>query len=152
VFADLLAKYPHVLPDDRSLRFDLIQRGFSPASAETVLVVLKDSVAFAGYFEGAKPASAVLAADPAPTVAMPVVVTPAFVPLASASSTETRPFVEETQQLIAVQSHLDQIPIRLPGGRRAWLVIPSPFYEADKKRLKSQIDILLTDDESPSVE
>jgi hypothetical protein len=41
----------------------------------------------------------------------------------------------------------DRIPVRLGGGRRAWLEIPVPFYEADKKRLKSQIDLLLTEDE-----
>jgi len=44
----------------------------------------------------------------------------------------------------------DRIPVRLPGGRRAFLEIPSPFFEADKERLKNQIDLLLTeDDEEP---
>jgi hypothetical protein len=37
--------------------------------------------------------------------------------------------------------------VRLDQSRRAWLEIPTPFYEADKKRLKAQIDLLLTDDE-----
>lgn len=41
----------------------------------------------------------------------------------------------------------DQIPVRLPGGRRAWLIIPTPFFDADKARLKAQIDLLLTQDE-----
>jgi hypothetical protein len=40
----------------------------------------------------------------------------------------------------------DRIPIRLPGGRRAWLEIPPVFYEADKARIKAQIDLLLTED------
>jgi hypothetical protein len=34
----------------------------------------------------------------------------------------------------------------LSEGRKAWLVIPTPFYEADKLRLKAQIDLLLTED------
>ena len=44
------------------------------------------------------------------------------------------------------QGH-DRIPVRLSGNRRAWLVIPEPFFEADKKRLKAQIDLLLTEDD-----
>jgi hypothetical protein len=40
----------------------------------------------------------------------------------------------------------DKIPVRLSEGRKAWLVIPTPFYEADKLRLKAQIDLLLTED------
>ena len=38
----------------------------------------------------------------------------------------------------------DCLPVRLTGGRRAWLVIPQQFFEADKARLRAQIDLLLT--------
>jgi hypothetical protein len=41
----------------------------------------------------------------------------------------------------------DKIPVRLSGGRRAWLIIPTPFFESDKARLKAQIDLLLSEDE-----
>jgi len=37
--------------------------------------------------------------------------------------------------------------VRLAGGRRAWIEIPTPFYLSDKRRIKAQIDLLLTDDE-----
>jgi hypothetical protein len=40
---------------------------------------------------------------------------------------------------------MDQIPIRLSGGRKAWLNIPTPFYESDKARIKAQIDVLFAD-------
>ena len=45
----------------------------------------------------------------------------------------------------------DQIPVGLPSGRRAWLVIPTPFHTSDKDRLKAQIDLLLMveDEEYP---
>jgi len=39
------------------------------------------------------------------------------------------------------------VPVRLSGGRRAWLEIPSPFFVAGKRRLKAQIDLLLADDD-----
>ncbi len=42
---------------------------------------------------------------------------------------------------------LDRFPVRLPGGRKAWIIIPSLFYEADKNRLKAQIDLLLTEED-----
>jgi hypothetical protein len=41
---------------------------------------------------------------------------------------------------------VDRIPVRLSKGRKAWLIIPTPFYEADKARLKAQIDFLLTEE------
>ena len=50
----------------------------------------------------------------------------------------------------AIDEQVDRIPVRLPGGRRAWLLIPSPFFTADKDRLKAQIDLLLAEDEDMS--
>lgn len=43
----------------------------------------------------------------------------------------------------------DKNPVRLTGGRKAWLIVPTPFYEADKSRLKAQIDLLLTEHIDP---
>jgi hypothetical protein len=41
----------------------------------------------------------------------------------------------------------DRIPIRLTGGRRAYVEVPTPLYESDKLRLKAQIDLLLADED-----
>jgi hypothetical protein len=30
---------------------------------------------------------------------------------------------------------------------QAWLLIPTPFFKADKERLKAQIDLLLTEED-----
>lgn len=46
----------------------------------------------------------------------------------------------------------DSIPIRLSGGRKAWLVVPDQLFEADKVRLKAQIDLLLTVEQEQSME
>jgi hypothetical protein len=60
---------------------------------------------------------------------------------------------EENASLELISPHssgTDRIPVRLSGGRRAYLEIPVPFLAADKERLKSQIDLILVDDdESP---
>ena len=41
----------------------------------------------------------------------------------------------------------DRIPVRLSGGRKAWLEVPQEFYEKDKAQLKAQIEAILCDDE-----
>jgi len=39
IFADLLDRYPEGLPSDASLRFDLMNRGFSPAAGDSTVSV-----------------------------------------------------------------------------------------------------------------
>lgn len=43
-------------------------------------------------------------------------------------------------------------PIRLAGGRRAWIDVPVPFYEVDKEKLRAQIEVIGTDDEDNEFE
>jgi len=147
VFAELLDKYVAGLPSDATLKFELIQNGFSPAGADICLQVFRKSVDYAHYFERAQSAQSDYPADenteiendymgqaPSATpIALPGPVTPAK-PIAQA----------------VIESDVDRIPVRLAGGRRAWIEIPMPFYEADKERLKKQIDLLLTDDDEDS--
>lgn len=144
VFADLLERFPHGLPSEKSLRWELVQRGFSPIAAESALRAFLRSVEFAGIFD---PQGAPLPpTDPS-----------AVVPTHEGDSESSRPERdnvtaaadgpgEVTGRSIVTSSH-DRIPVRLPGGRRAWLEIPALFYAADKLRLKAQIDLLLTEDE-----
>jgi len=141
IFNELLEKYDEGLPSDASLRFDLIQRGFTPTSAESTLAVFKKSIEFAKFFDlqptdvrGGEGTEPEVAADepPAPVSSnaqsWPVDVLPA-------NATSVTP------------PGYDRIPVRLAGGRRAWLEIPTPFYEADKKRLIAQIELVLTEDD-----
>ena len=67
---------------------------------------------------------------------------------AKSSDTSTEPDEAPMVGLLSpVANGYDRIPVRLNGGRRAWLEIPTPFYLADKKRLNAQIELLLTEDE-----
>jgi hypothetical protein len=126
VFAELLDKYPDALPSDKTLRYDLIQRGFLPDGADSVVSVFRDSVDLARYY--APSSSEELVETPPPT----------------RSDHESADTVARFNNA-AVTS--DRIPIRLPGGRRAFVEIPSPFYAADKERIKKQIDLLLTQED-----
>lgn len=136
LYADLLDKFQGGLPSDANLRFDLIQRGFSPQAADLALTSFKRSVEFVGYFSAA--------ADPAPAAGK----ADFDMEVTAAVSTE-----QASRQLAHprlppdVDDATDSIPVRLPGGRRAWLLIPTPFFAGDKVRLKAQIDLLLTQDE-----
>jgi hypothetical protein len=144
LYAELLEKYETGLPADANLRLELIQRGFSASAAEGVLAAFRRSVNFVDQSAGnaAPPALATplmkgrapaAAAVPNPPALAEVVT--AIQPGAMGSATLMAP------------SDIDQIPVRLPGGRRAWLVVPTPLFASDKDRLKAQIDLLLTQDE-----
>jgi len=137
VFRYLLQKYQSGLPSDGVIRYDLIQEGFKPATAESVLKAFKESVAFADYYR-VQSSNESLESSPSESSLQveDVVIGP--------------PEPQEARLRQGEEETLDRIPVRLDGKRRAWLEIPYPFYEADKRRLKAQIDLLLSDsDEEP---
>lgn len=148
LYAELLEKYESGLPSDANLRYELIQRGFSPPAAESALVTFRRSVEFVGHEPGDNPppAPANLNAESRASTAA--------VPTDSPASTNSPVAVlpgEPSSPNLPIDESADQIPVRLPGGRRAWLIIPHPFFVADKNRLKAQIDLLLTQDEEDAL-
>lgn len=148
IFNELLDEYVGHLPSDETLKFRLIQKGFSPEAADSCRDVFKQSVAFVGFYEeedegvgeqeddsGSSPEQTQIFDEP-----------PAREPVprdnvGSLSGVTNAPRSQE------IDSDFDRIPVRLSGGRRAWIEVPSPLYIKDKERLKAQIDLLLTDDE-----
>lgn len=136
VFAYLLDTYVDNLPSDATIRFELIERGFKPDSAESILKVFRKSVAFANYYEARNDSlSDVLDSEQ---------------DLEHVETTLSNPSSAIRPSATIPSSTLegaDRIPVRLDSKRRAWLEIPTPFFELDKVRLKAQIDLLLTDDE-----
>jgi hypothetical protein len=148
LFAELLDRYQSGLPSDSNLRYELIQRGFLPGTAENVVGVFKRSVDFVGVFENSLEISPQMSEEELadePTHENAVL---------APSLRQVSPTTTQSTNLLGQAGSIDEaghdrIPIRLSKGRRAWLVIPEVFYEADKQRLKAQIDLLLTaEDES----
>ena len=137
LFSELLEKYSNALPSEANLRYELIQRGFSPAAAEGVMSAFIRSVQYADYF---KAESSVQSEDIA-TVSEPLKPENTEQQRSSQTVAASRP--AEVQD----EKGSDRIPIRLTGGRLAWLIVPVPLIAADKPRLKAQIDLLLTEDE-----
>lgn len=137
-FAKLFSKYKSSLPSDSTIRHDLIQEGFKPGTAESVLNSFKRSVEFSGYFNAQNTFSTL---EPGSfEVDDEVIGELKFVksPL---------PNTQSDSGQVDRNYDFDRIPVRLDSKRRAWLEIPTPFYEKDKERLKAQIDLLLIDEE-----
>lgn len=145
VFADLIDQFAEGLPSDATVRYELIQRGFTPNAAESVLDVFRRSIQFAGFPNVAQEMLSATVADQDAKGENGVDEAPTQV--VQARMTKTGVAMEPEMRLEPDADMRDRIPVRLPGGRRAWLVIPTPFYEADKKRLIAQIELLLADDE-----
>jgi hypothetical protein len=143
LYAELLEKYASGLPSDANLKYELIQRGFIPSAAESALASFKQSVDFAGYYDSLANDGDVESVEEIPYSSISR-------PEEALSSSVVAPSARLTP--ISVMSNIEQddfdrIPVRLSGGRRAWLLIPAPFFAADKSRLKAQIDLLLAEDE-----
>ena len=140
IFADLLDRYPGGLPSDANLRFDLINRGFSPSAGDSAISIFRRSAEFAGYS-----VSSLQKNDPNKDerqTGEAIIFESGIVPVAQTPGrVSNSPIQPEFSS-----DGADRIPVRLSEGRKAWLVIPTPFYEADKLRLKAQIDLLLTED------
>ncbi len=157
LYAQLLEKYESGLPSDADLRAEMIQRGFNAAAAESALATFRRSVDFVGMPLSGAVASVSAASAVAPVMAPSHLVSRASVE-AVAPNARPAPATlaaslpkDDNNSDNSNHESADRIPIRLPGKRRAWLVIPTPFYEADKARLKAQIDLLLTQDEEDSL-
>ncbi len=170
LFAELLEMYGNNLPSDPSLRDELIQRGFSPAAAEGVLATFKRSVEYAGATVGVEASTAVLHTDlpgrapklplAAPALLLPRAPRQTAIPAAANAAPAAPPLAMSAAAPLAnspvpptvvAEGATDQIPVRLTGGRQAWLIVPHPLYATDKLRLKAQIDLLLAADDDDSL-
>ncbi len=154
LFADMLDRYGDRLPSDGTIKFDLIKQGFHPPSAANIVVVLKKSVEYSRYLEQRSLSVKEVDATSASTVETDIDVDSDERDTPSTHNTEpkgspevpdrTKSTYSDSSNQHAASPDVDRIPVRLPGGRRAWIEIPTPFYSADKERLKAQIDLLLT--------
>ena len=127
IYRQLLGMCTDRLPSDRTLKYELIKLGFTDKGADQCLKYFLSSVDFAGYFEFTQGQS-------------------------EHKGTEEKEYSDTPDTVQTIETSLnesqgtDKIPIRLTGGRKAWLVIPHPFYEDDKKAIKSFVDVILADE------
>jgi hypothetical protein len=134
LYQALLEKYSAGLPSTATLKYELIQKGFLPQAVDAVLSAFIQSVSFARYFE---------TSTDIPVEGSPFLTTKEVHASADESS-QKAPVITQGLSSASI-GELDQIPIRLSGSRKAWLSIPTPFYESDKERIKAQVDVLFAD-------
>ena len=139
LYQELLDKYSNGLPSAATLKYELIQKGFLPQAVEAVLSAFLQSVSFAKYFETTSLDSEGESSQPLQQNEIQAEVE-AIIQQPYKTTAEAKP-----QSPPKSGAELDQIPIRLSGGRKAWLSIPTLFYESDKARIKAQIDVLFAD-------
>ncbi|MDI1301775.1 MAG: hypothetical protein PSX71_07720 [bacterium] len=138
VFSELLSEFPTQLPSDASLLHKLIGMGFMPSTAHQCLDVFKSSVTFAKYYtlepHNSRPdTDAVLAVE-------------GDSELIADSRDVGRANQVEKPIAVSAAGH-ERVPIRLKGGRRAYLEVPSPFYEGDKKTISAMLDAIAADED-----
>lgn len=142
-FAALLSKFPESLPSQDALKRTLIMDfDVNKDKVDAYLRVFLSSVQFAGFYSQTHvvPQAAALTGTPGTTMV--------FMPPRPASATP--PVAAPVVASALDENHdagLEKIPVRLGAGRRAYLLVPSDLYLADKERMKAQIDILLAQDE-----
>jgi hypothetical protein len=143
LYQEMLEKYPTGLPSTATLKYELIQKGFLPQAVDAVLSAFLQSVGFAKYFD---------------VQSMDIQTEESIVPSlnevrpdnSDAKSNAPQKQTSDTGFTANSDGNVDRIPIRLSGGRKAWIVIPMPFYESDKARIKAQVDVLFADGDDRS--
>lgn len=143
LFAELLDDYKDGLPSDANVKFALIQRGFNDKAADSALTVFRKSVDYANHYadrELESPDEYVIQESEPGVVGDATKIRPD-------ATTVAAPRPQPESAIATSLTGVDRIPVRLAGGRRAWIEVPTPFYAVDKQRLKAQIDLLLVDDE-----
>lgn len=147
VFAELLEKYPSSLPSQATLKFDLIQKGFSSDAADDCVSNFIQSV---NYVRSV--AQIDILAGGGKELSEGVGGSSEEIVMAQTDGAQSPSMSPQLATIgfspVGPTEGYDLIPVRLSGGRKAWLTIPSVFYEADKQRLISQIQLLLTEDEN----
>lgn len=146
VFADLLQKYQGSLPSAATLKFDLLQQGFSPSAADECVTCFLKSVEFSKIYTAVSESAQ--AGQEATSESDDTDEEDSQNNQAPTSEIQSAQAAPKTTagNIGPIEFGSDQIPVRLSGGRKAWIVVPSPLYDADKKRLYAQIELLLTDD------
>ncbi|WP_146091391.1 hypothetical protein [Xanthomonas arboricola] len=155
IYAELLDQYRDGLPSEGALKYKLIQLGFLSSAADDCAKSFIASVAFARYFEkeqvdankeddlpvedqnrsenGSATENLKKGFSPQP-------------PVREGVSDSNQGAPQNLHATASVSINTDRIVVRLSGGRKAWIEIPTTLYEKDKEILKRQIDLVITDD------
>lgn len=148
VFADLIGKYPEHLPSDGTIRFDLIKMGFLQGSVEDCVSIFKKTIDFSNIYAIKTMGSPAEDLDECEEpLSVPQHGSDKVAPPIKTAIPQSPAVVAPSTTMDSLPPGVERIPIRLKGGRRAFLEVPTPLYEADKTVIKTFLDAVITDDE-----
>lgn len=155
LYRKIIEKYDRDLPSDAVLLFELVdEHSFNEAAAITAIKVFRDSLNFvmgnANSHDSLNGVNDEGGEDEEEDIApQETTVNQQIKKTAETASTSSNfhpPQITPASQVKSSQESL-KYPIRLAGGRMAWIEVPVPFYDADKNKLRAQIEIIGTEDE-----
>ena len=132
IYAELLQRFENHMPSEATLKYELIKIGFTGKGLQKFMKSFISSVQFSKYYELQKSQEF-----------EEHEVHSTF----NQSKDNFSPVQVTNTKISEVMTGSDRIPIRLSGGRKAWLEIPMPFYEKDKKVINDQVELIITDEE-----
>lgn len=154
LYRKIMDKYENDLPSDAVLLFELVdEHGFNEDAAEKAIKVFRESI---NFYKRATNSFNLASENSEQAPEEDEYSTDASIEeqqITTQSSSTTTGVVHEQTKTVLPQTNTDNFryPIRLAGGRIAWIEVPVPFYEVDKSKLKAQIEIIGTDDEDGDI-
>lgn len=147
LYAKLLDKYPQELPSNKVLIFELVDDfGFSEDGAQKAIEVFLDSLRFVDSSlpegEGEDASADEGFEDEASDLE----------PNEQQGTTGKRVDQSPPEPRLNQESNCVRYPVRLAGGRMAYIDVPDPFFEVDKGKLKAQLEVIGTVDEDNEFE
>jgi len=133
IYSTLLEAFPDRLPSDAAIKYELIKMGFVDKAANSCLKQFKASIEFSGYYDTSCAEEAWADQHLEAEV--------------HAKEAQPQSAVNSGAAVSAANEKFDRIPVRLAGGRKAWLEVPVPFYEKDKEMIKKYVDIIVVDED-----
>lgn len=138
LYKKILNKYGDDLPSDAVLLFELVDEyGFSEVAAKKAIKVFRESLSFISTSNDSDEIDMDDDSFDEELIEPPIV----------ATTERAKLLNSQTQQPLSQNDESFKYPVRLYGGRMAWVEVPVPFYSTDKEKILAQIQVIGTDDE-----
>lgn len=148
LYTKLIEKYSDELPSDAVLVYELVdEHGFNEDAAQKAIAIFRESLDFVESKSGDEVSED--EAEPDETENEQEINDSASVNVqeeAKSSPPQSKNPPPGNQPPAPASGNV-RYPIRLAGGRMAYIDVPDPFYEKDKAKLKAQLEIIGTVDE-----
>jgi len=152
LYAKLLEKHGNDLPPEQVLVFELVdEQGFNERAAQQAVRVLRASLAYVEKLTGEFNESS---SDAQESFDWDEGQDDERGEDHEGSARVTQGHTQQPRHSAPGSVVLEGVryPVRLAGGRMAWIDVPDELYEADKKRLQAQLSIIGTIDEDDEFE